>query len=110
MTQTLNIKYFFIQIHIELIFSLACLYHPTYPYLSMFTYTATISKNLAPARLIPSQLTSRLGWNLTYNNVSDRATNKLKVSQLAPCKRPYKLPGGDLRYTNRNKLFVSGWK
>ena len=28
----------------------------------MFTYTATTSKNLAPAGLIPSQLTSRSTW------------------------------------------------
>ena len=45
----------------------------------MFTYTATISKKLAPAGLIPSQVTSRLGWNFTYN---DCATNELKASQL----------------------------
>ena len=48
----------------------------------MFTYSATISKNLVPVGLIPSQLTSRLGWNFTYNDVSDQASNELKVSQL----------------------------
>ena len=51
----------------------------------MFTYSATISKNMVPAGLIPSWLTSKLGWNFTYNEVSDQATNKLKVSQLTSC-------------------------
>ena len=51
----------------------------------MFTYTATISEKSAPAWLIPSQLTSRPGWNFTYNNDSDRGTNELKVSQLTSC-------------------------
>ena len=59
-----------------------------YPYLLMFTYTATISKNLATAGLIPSQLTSRPDWNFTYNNVSDRASNELKASQLTSCNHP----------------------
>ena len=62
-----------------------------YPFLLMFTYTGTISKNFAPAGLIPSQLTSKPGWNFTYNNVSDRATNELKASQLTLCNHPLKL-------------------
>ena len=94
-TQTLNIKYFYIQIivqiHKQLIFSLAYLYHPTNPYLLMFTYTATISKKLWPAELIPSQLTSRPGSNFTNNNVSDRATKELKASQLTSCNSPLNL-------------------
>ena len=32
-----------------------------YPCLLIFTYTVTISTNLPPARLIPSQITSRPG-------------------------------------------------
>ena len=62
-----------------------------YPYLLMFTYTATISKILAPAELIPSQLTSRAGWNSTCINVSDRATSELKASQLTSCNHPLKV-------------------
>ena len=54
----------------------------------MFIYTATISKNLAPAGLIPSQLISRLDWNFTYNNVSDRATHELKARQLTLYNHP----------------------
>ena len=77
-----------IQTLTQIILSLACLYHLTYPYLFMFTYTATISNNLAPAGLIPSQFTYRTDWNFTYNNVSDRATNKLKASQLTSWNRP----------------------
>ena len=34
----------------------------------MFIYTATISKTLAPAGLIPSQLTSRSTWNFTLHD------------------------------------------
>ena len=49
----------------------------------MFTYTAFISKNLASAELIPSYLTYRRDGKLTYNYILDRATNKLKTSQLA---------------------------
>ena len=79
MDQTLNLKYFYIANF------LISIYHPTYSYLLMFTYTATIFKNLAPAGLIPSHITSRAGWNFTYNNVSDRATSELKASQLTPC-------------------------
>ena len=51
----------------------------------MFTYTTTISRTLAPAGLILSQLTSRLEWNFTYNKVSDRATTELKASQPTSC-------------------------
>ena len=54
----------------------------------MFTYNATIPETLAPAGLIPSQLTSRPGWNFTYNNISDRATSDLKASQLTSCNHP----------------------
>ena len=93
MTQTLNIKYFYIQIHKKLIFSFACLYHSRYQYLLFFANTDNISKNLAPAGLTPRQLTSRRGWHLAYNNVSDCATNKLKASKLAGSCNPL------LRYT-----------
>ena len=82
MTQTLNIKYLYIQIHKKLIFYLTCLYYPRYQYLLIFTNTGTIFKNLAPAVLIKSQLTSRRGWNLAYKNVSDRATNEPTASKL----------------------------
>ena len=54
----------------------------------MFPYTATVSKNLAPAELILSQLTSRPVWNFTNNKVSDRATNEPKASQLTSCNHP----------------------
>ena len=57
----------------------------------MFTYTATISQNLAPAGLIPSQLTFRSGWNISYNDVSDRVTNELKANQLTSCNHPLTL-------------------
>ena len=53
----------------------------------MSTYNATIPGTLAPAGLTPSQLTSRPGWNFTYN-VSDRATSDLKASQLTSCNHP----------------------
>ena len=89
MTQTLNIKYFYIQNHKELIFSLPCFYHRTYPYL-LFLYNATISKNLAPTGLIPSQLTSRPGWSFTYN-VSGHATHELNASKLTLYNSPPKI-------------------
>ena len=57
----------------------------------MFTYTATIFKDFASAGLILCQLTSRPGWNLTYNNASDRATNEPKTSHLTSCNYPLKL-------------------
>ena len=57
----------------------------------MFTYTATISKNLAPVGLILSQLTSRPGWNFAYNDVSDYATNELKASQLTSFNHPLRV-------------------
>ena len=89
MTLVLNIKYFYIQIHKYVVLPLACLY----PYLLMFVYTATISKNLGPTGLLPNQLTSRLGWNFTYNNVSDRSTNELEASQLTSCNHPLRILG-----------------
>ena len=89
MTLVLNIKYFYIQIHNYVVLSLACLC----PYLLMFIYTATISKNLGPTGLLPNQLTSRLGWNFTYNNVSDRSTNELEASQLTSCNHPLRILG-----------------
>ena len=51
---------------------------PDVSILVVFTQTSTISKNLAPAGLIPSQLTSRPHWNFTYNNISDCATTNWK--------------------------------
>ena len=104
MTQTLNIKYFYIRIYKYLIFSLACLYHPTYSYLLMLTYLAAISTNLAPAGLIYSQLTSRPGCNSTKINVSDRATNELKVSHLTSCNHPLKI---ELKKKKRKKKLVT---
>ena len=86
MTQTLNRKCFYIQCNKQLIFSLAYLYHPTNPYFSMFTYTAFISKTLAPAALIPSQLDrilDRTGIShiITFQTVP-------QTSQLISCSYP----------------------
>ena len=50
-------------------------------------------QKFAPAGLIPSQLTSRPGWNFTYNSISDRAMNELKESQLTSCNHPLSVIG-----------------
>ena len=50
-------------------------------------------QKFAPAWLIPSQLTSRPGWNFTYNSISDRAMNELKESQLTSCNHPLSVIG-----------------
>ena len=72
----------------------------------MFTYTANISKYLAPATLILSQLTSRTSWNFTYNNVSDRDINELKASQLTSCNHRLNLWNTPNRYVlNKHGLF-----
>ena len=74
MTQTLNIKYFYIQIYKYLIFSVACLYHPTHSCLLMLTYLAAISTNLAPAggKYIASSLLDRAATpqKITFQTVS----------------------------------------
>ena len=71
----------------------------------MVTYTTTIFKVLAPARLISNQLTFRLGWNFTHNNVSDCAA-KLKASQLTSCNYPLKLTSdtGTAPFTTRFEI------
>ena len=45
-------------------------------------------RNLAPPGLIPSQLTSKPSFNFTYNNVSVRAANVVKMNQLTSCNHP----------------------
>ena len=78
-TQTLNATYLYIQIHNFQIANFIIKMFLSSNISIFIIYTATISKILVLAKLVPRQLNSRSGRNSSCNNISKCVTNKLTM-------------------------------